>query len=63
MGLLDMANVAYVGCDQTAAVICMDKVLAREAASQGGVSMNKYSWFYATDFLADQSKVLKILKN
>jgi len=62
MGLLDMANVAYVGCDQAAAVICMDKVLARNAARNAGVSMNQFSWFYATDFTDDQATVLKDLE-
>ncbi|HEY5267812.1 MAG TPA: D-alanine--D-alanine ligase [Candidatus Saccharimonadales bacterium] len=62
MGLLDMANVAYVGCDQTAATICMDKVLARDAVSKANVKMNRYDWFYANDFEKNQSAVLGSLQ-
>lgn len=62
MGLLEMANVPYVGCDMASSVICMDKVLARDVASKSSVKMNKYEWFYAADFLKAQSAVLKQLE-
>ena len=42
MGLLDMANVPYVGCDLGASVLAMDKVLAKQIAAQGGVSVSKF---------------------
>jgi D-alanine-D-alanine ligase len=61
MGLLEMANVAYVGCDSVASAICMDKVLARDVVSKSRVKMNRYEWFYASDFQTDQSSVLKLL--
>jgi len=61
MGLLEMANVPYVGCDMVAGAICMDKVLARDVAGSAGVKMNKYDWFYAADFEKDQAAVLKQL--
>jgi len=61
MGLLEMANVAYVGCDPVASAICMDKVLARDVVSKASVKMNRYEWFYASDFKNDQSAVLGLL--
>jgi len=63
MGVLEMANVAYVGCDMVAGAICMDKVLARDVAKVAGVKMNKYQWFYAHDFEANKEQVLKQLDN
>lgn len=37
MGLLRMANVPFVGCDQDASVLAMDKVLAKLAATAHGL--------------------------
>jgi D-alanine-D-alanine ligase len=62
MGVLEMANVAYVGCDMVAGAICMDKILARDVAKVAGVKMNKYEWFYANDFETKKDQVLKQLE-
>lgn len=37
MGLLDMANVPYAGCDMQASVIGMDKILAKLVAKSAGL--------------------------
>lgn len=58
MGILEMVNVPYVGCDMVASAISMDKVLARDVAKSAGVSMNKYEWFYANDFRNDKQSVI-----
>jgi D-alanine-D-alanine ligase len=42
MGLLDMANVAYVGCDMTSSAIAMDKVLAKQVAAASGIPVSKF---------------------
>lgn len=52
MGLLEMANVPFVGCGVTASAIAMDKVLAKLIAEAHGIftpkmkffSKNEYSW-------------------
>ncbi len=62
MGILEMANVAYVGCDMVASAICMDKVLARDVVSKASVKMNKYDWFYANEFITNQASVIKKLE-
>lgn len=62
MGLLDMANVAYVGCNQAASVLAMDKVLARIVAGSAGVPENKYQWFYTADYKDQQEHTLKKLE-
>lgn len=63
MGILEMANVPYVGCDVASSVLCMDKVLARIVAGSEKVPQNKYEWFYSFEFVDDQSAVLDKLKN
>ncbi len=61
MGIFEMAGIPYVGCGVSASVLAMDKVLARIAADYAGVELNKYEWFFAHQFLADQAAVLEQL--
>ncbi len=61
MGLLEMANVAYVGCDMPSSALAMDKALAKIVASESNIPSTKYVWFYAKDFADDAKKVLKRL--
>lgn len=42
MGLLEMANIPYVGCGLAASVLAMDKVLAKQLAETNGISVAKY---------------------
>lgn len=48
MGLLEMANVAYVGCEVGASAIAMDKVLAKQVAEGAGIESTPWSWFYSS---------------
>ena len=61
MGLLEMANVAYVGCDYASSTVTMDKVLAKQVTEVSDVANPKWLWCYSKDFLADQTEVLKIM--
>lgn len=63
MGVLEMANVPYVGCDVASSVIAMDKVLARIVAEHEGVPQNKYEWFFSNEFEIDRNKILKKLNS
>lgn len=63
MAILEMANVAYVGCDVPSSVLCMDKVLARIVAGSELVPQNKYEWFYAEEFKTEEDRVLTKLKH
>ncbi len=63
MGILEMANVPYVGCDVPSSALCMDKVLARIVAGSEKVPQNKYQWFYSFEFKSNQDQVLTKLKN
>jgi len=42
MGLLDMATVAYVGCDLASSTIAMDKILSKEIAIANQIPVTKF---------------------
>lgn len=59
MGLLEMANVPYVGCDTAASAVAMDKVLAKEVVEAGGeIKSTPWVWFYSTDLATNHKQVL-----
>ncbi len=45
MGLLDMANIPYVGCGVSASAVAMDKVLAKQIAAAAGIPVSKFLAF------------------
>lgn len=59
MGLLDMANVPYVGCGVEASVIAMDKVLAKQVAQSEGIKSTPWVWFYSSQIARDRTGTLK----
>ncbi len=59
MGLLEMANVPYVGCGVAASAIAMDKVLAKQVTQASGVYSTPWVWFYADDLAQNPSKIMK----
>lgn len=62
MGLLEMANVAYVGCDMPSSAVAMDKALAKTVAEAAGIATPKFVWFYARDFKSDLEVILAMIK-
>ncbi len=62
MGMLEMANVAYVGCDLPSSVISMDKSLAKIIAQAAGIPTSRFVWFYARDFKTNLELVLEMIK-
>jgi D-alanine-D-alanine ligase len=63
MGLLEMANVAYVGCGMPASAIAMDKVLAKQVSGASGIKSTPWAWFYADDLATRHSEVLKSISH
>ncbi len=63
MGLLEMANVPYVGCGMPASAIAMDKVLAKQVAGADGIETNKWVWFYTSELSKNPKEVLAKVKN
>lgn len=57
MGLLDMANVPYVGCGVSAAAVAMDKVLAKQVATADGIHSTPWTWFYKHELEQDSQRI------
>src|SRR3990172_10723880 len=49
MGLLEMANVPYVGCGVAASAVAMDKVLAKQVTGSDGIASTPWVWFYSDE--------------
>jgi D-alanine-D-alanine ligase len=61
MGLLEMANVPYIGCGVAASAIAMDKVLAKQVTTSAGIASTPWVWFNAVDLERDlQGTLAKI---
>ncbi len=59
MGLLQMAGVPYVGCDQAASVLAMDKVLAKLMAEVHDLPITKFQYFSRDKVVDDPEFVTK----
>ncbi|MEP6818846.1 MAG: D-alanine--D-alanine ligase family protein [bacterium] len=60
-GLLEMANVPYVGCGVLASSCGMDKVAMKLLFKQAGLPMCKYVWFLRSHWQGDRSKIIKTI--
>lgn len=58
-GLLEMADVPYVGCGVVASACGMDKVAMKMLFAQAGLPICKYVWFLRSEWQRDQAKVLR----
>ncbi len=57
MGLLDMANVAYVGCGIAASAIAMDKILCKEIAVANKIPVTKFLAYSSLELEREPAKV------
>ena len=62
MGLLEMANVPYVGCGVAASAVAMDKVLPSMVAQAAGIA-RPVGLFYRQDLSAGHKDSLKVDSN
>lgn len=62
MGMLEMANVPYVGCGMAASAVAMDKVLAKQVTQAYGIYSTPWIWFYADDLSANPRKIMDDIK-
>lgn len=63
-GLLDMANVPYVGCGVLASACGMDKVAMKLLFRQAGLPICKYTWFLRSYWQEEKASVLsKVTRN
>jgi D-alanine-D-alanine ligase len=58
-GLLEMANIPYVGCGVLASACGMDKVAMKLLFLQAGLPMCRYIWFLRSHWQDDRAKVIK----
>jgi D-alanine-D-alanine ligase len=61
-GLLEMANIPYVGCGVLASACGMDKVAMKLLFLQAGLPICKYVWFLRTQWEADRATIIKTIK-
>ncbi len=59
MGLLEMAGIPYVGCNQAASVLAMDKVLAKLMAEAHGIPTAKFVYFNEAIIHNDLASVVR----
>lgn len=59
MGILEMANVPYVGCGVAASAVAMDKVLAKQVTEGAGLPSTPWMWFYTDDLAHKHSEILR----
>lgn len=58
MGILEMANVPYVGCGVAASAVAMDKVLTKQVTQSAGIPTTPWVWFPAEDITHNSDSVL-----
>ncbi|MFC1836076.1 D-alanine--D-alanine ligase family protein [Thermodesulfobacteriota bacterium] len=57
-GLLDMADVPYVGCGVLASAVGMDKVFMKAAFRASGLEVGPFFWFLRSEWQRDRSPIL-----
>ena len=62
MGLLEMANVPYVGCDLQSSVIAMDKILAKLTAKNAGLKTVPDVTFTAEEYSRSEDELIKVIE-
>ena len=62
MGLLEMADVPYVGCDFRSSTVAMDKVLAKQVTESVGIPSTPWVWFHASE-LSSPRKIMESIKH
>lgn len=62
-GLLEMANIPYVGCGVLASAAGMDKVLMKAAFRDHGLNVGSFFWFLRAEWQDKRSEILNRLKH
>jgi D-alanine-D-alanine ligase len=53
-GLLELANLPYVGAGVLGSAVCMDKVVQKQLCAQAGVPVVKFLWLHFADWQRDK---------
>lgn len=62
MGLLEMANIPYVGCGVAASAIAMDKILAKQVVASTDIPSTPWVWFTDDDLARHHKAVLEKIR-
>ncbi|HTY21614.1 MAG TPA: D-alanine--D-alanine ligase family protein [Desulfomonilaceae bacterium] len=62
-GLLEMANLAYVGCGVLASAVGMDKVIMKAAFRDMGLNVGPFFWFLRSEWRQDPQQILEKLRS
>lgn len=62
-GYLDFVGIPYVGCDMLGASLGQDKVIQRQIMELNNIKIPKYTWFYDSEYLLDNKKIIKDIKS
>ena len=57
-GLLEMANLPYVGCGVLGSALAMDKIIAKQLFSQLGLANAKFRFFIKKDWLKNKKSII-----
>jgi D-alanine-D-alanine ligase len=60
-GLLELADVPYVGCGVLASAVGMDKVLMKAAFKDADLLVGPFSWFLRSEWREDSQEILRQL--
>ena len=61
-GLLELANLPYVGCGVMASAVGMDKIVMKAAFRDVGLAVGPFFWFLRSEWKQDPERVLKKLR-
>jgi D-alanine-D-alanine ligase len=61
-GLLEMADIPYVGCGVLASSCGMDKVTMKTLFLHAGLPICKYTWFLRSEWRQNQSSIIRRIK-
>ncbi len=62
-GLLQLAQIPFVGCDLHSSSACMDKVITNSILMFHGINKAKFHWFFKYEFEKDPQKCLNETEN
>lgn len=61
-GFLETIGIPYVGPSMLGASLGQDKVVMKQVMEANGIPVPSYTWFYDTEYLSDNKKILENIK-
>lgn len=61
-GILEMANIPYVGCGVAASAIAMDKIISKQITSSANIDSSPWVWFTSHDLERNHSHVVSTIQ-